>query len=83
MMAFGKTATECQAKQFCVFASRRKSRNYALSAEEIREKYADHIMEEGPVPEALSGAMADYMFIAVFGTEDELWAFAKEVFKEE
>ena len=83
MMAFGNTTTECSAKQFCVFASRRKSRHYAFSAEEIREKYADHIMEEGPVPEALSGAMADYMFIAVFGTEDELWAFAKEVFKEE
>ena len=39
-------------------------------------------MEEGPVPEALSGAMADYMFIACFPSEDAAWTFARDVFRE-
>ena len=40
------------------------------------------VPQEGAVPQALSGAMADYMFIACFATEDEAWAFAGDVFRE-
>ncbi len=80
MVAFGKTEKPCADRQFCVFASRRSGRSFALSADEVRTKYAAFIKEEGPVPEALSGAMADYMFLACFASEDEVWDFAREVF---
>ena len=82
MEAFGKTQKPCADSLFCVFASRRSGRDFALSAPEVRAKYEGSIRQEGPVPQALSGAMADYMFIACFPTEDEVWAFAGDVFRE-
>ena len=45
--------------------------------EEVREKY--ELKQEGRVEEALSGAMANYMFIANFKTEAEAREFAKDV----
>ena len=82
MVAFGKTEKPCADKLFCVFASRRSGRDFALKPEEVRAKYAASIKEEAPVPAALSGAMADYMFIACFPSEDAAWTFARDVFRE-
>ncbi len=82
MVAFGKTEKPCADRLFCVFASRRRGKDFVLTAEEVRAKYAGSIRQEGAVPQALSGAMADYMFIACFATEDEAWAFAGDVFRE-
>lgn len=83
MVAFDKTDKPCEKRQNCVFASRRNGKLFAFTAEQIREKYHDHINEEAPVPAALSGAMADYMFLATFETEDEVFGFAGDVFKEQ
>ena len=82
MTAFDKTDKPVGKRQNCVFASRRKGKSFVYTAEQIREKYKDHIVEEGPVPEALSGAMADYMFLAVFAAEEDVYSFAADVFKQ-
>ena len=82
MIAYDRTDKPVGQRRYCVFASRRKGHDFAYMPEYIREKYAGHIREEAPVPEALSGAMADYMFLAVFGTEEEVYAFSADVFKE-
>jgi hypothetical protein len=82
MAAFDRTDKPVGKRQNCVFASRRKGKNFEYTSEFIREKYGAHIVEEGPVPEALSGAMADYMFLAVFEEEADVYKFAADVFKE-
>lgn len=65
----------------CAFASRRDGKQFVLSPEEVREKYGDALKQEGRVEEALSGAMANYMFIATFATEEEARAFMVDVLK--
>ena len=82
MIAYDKTDKECVAQEVCIFASRRDGRSFRLSAEEVREKYAAQLKEEGRVEEALSGAMANYMFIATFPTEEEARAFVVDVLTE-
>ena len=82
MAAFDRTEKPVGQRRNCVFASRRNGRDFEYAPEYIREKYAGHIKEEAPVPEALSGAMADYMFLAVFDTEEEVYAFTADVFRE-
>ena len=82
MAAFDRTDKPVGKRQNCVFASRRNGKNFEYTSEFIREKYGAHIVEEGPVPEALSGAMADYMFLAVFEEESDVYKFAADVFKE-
>ncbi|MBR2578403.1 MAG: carbamoylphosphate synthase large subunit, partial [Erysipelotrichaceae bacterium] len=82
MIAFDKSDKNRSAKEVCAFASRRDGRSFKLSPEEVREKYASVLKEEGRVEEALSGAMANYMFIANFPTEEEARAFVVDVLTE-
>lgn len=82
MICFDKTDKTCENKQVCVFASRRDGRVFKLSFDEVREKYGSVLMQEGRVEEALSGAMADYMFIALVDTEDEARDFVENVLSE-
>lgn len=82
MIAFDKSDKECVSKGVCVFASRRDGHNFKLSAEEVREKYKAHLKQEGRVEEALSGAMANYMFIALFDTEKAAQDFVVDVLTE-
>ncbi len=81
MIAFDKTDRFKENSQFCVFAGRRNNKNYVLNHDQIYEKYGSHIRMEGPVAEALSGTMGDYMYLATFDTEKETNQFVKEVFE--
>ena len=82
MIAFDHSEKKCDYKKVCIFSSRRDGHVFRMSPEEVREKYAGHLMQEGRVEEALSGAMANYMFIAVFDTEEEARAFTSDVLSE-
>ena len=77
MVAFDKTDRGRTIEEVCIFASRRDGIEFRLTPEEVREKY--ELKQEGRVEEALSGAMANYMFIANFKTEAEAREFAKDV----
>ena len=81
MIAFDKTDRGRSRNGVCCFASRRDGLVFELTPEQIREKYGEHLKEEGRVEEALSGAMANYMFLGLFDTEKEARDFAKDVLK--
>lgn len=82
MIAFDVSDRFRTGEGVCCFASRRNGRTFKMTPEEVREKYRDHLNEEGKVEEALSGAMADYMFMATFATEKEARDFAIDVLSE-
>ena len=79
MIVFDRTDKQKDYQKVCCFASRRYGLNFKLSYDEVREKYHDVIIQEGPVEEALTGAMADYVFIGLFDTEEEARAYAADV----
>ncbi len=82
MIAFDHSDKPCTRQEVCCMASRRDGHRYVLSYEEVSEKYRDILLEEGRVEEALSGAMANYMYLANFRTEEEARAFGADVLKE-
>ena len=79
MIVFDRTDKQKDYQKVCCFASRRYGLNFKLSYDEVREKYHDVIIQEGPVEEALTGAMADYVFIGLFDSEEEARAYAADV----
>ena len=62
---------------YCPFGGRRDHRAYAHSHEDIMEKYSDAICMSERMPEALSGAMGNQMYIAKFKTKEAMEGFYK------
>ncbi len=82
MIAFDASQKEVGQRRVCAFAGRRYDREYVLSLEEVRAKYALALREEGEVDAALRTDMGDYMFLAVFDTEEETMTFGADVLRE-
>jgi len=71
----------CQRPYCCAYASRRKSGTYLNSWDDIFANYSENIVMSREMPEALSGAMGDWAFLARFATEEEAVAFCNYVIK--
>ncbi len=75
MIAYGSTQKLQEQHYYCVFVGRRDGKNFKLSNEELEGRYAANMRMVGRVPDALSGAMGNQMFIAAFSTKEELDRF--------
>ena len=82
MIAFDKSTMSTDRKHhFCAFYGRRDGREYLLDHDAVMEKYGSCMKMQGRVPDALSGAMANQMYVANFDTEEEMNAFYAELAK--
>ncbi|MBR6954975.1 MAG: carbamoylphosphate synthase large subunit [Clostridia bacterium] len=75
MIAFDQSTKPCGEHSFCGFVGRRDGKDFALSDEELLQKYATQMRMVERIPDALSGAMGNRMFVAVFPTEGAMNAF--------
>ena len=67
----------------CVHAGQRKGNNFKHSKDEIFAKYGANIMLYEEMAEVLAGAMGNYVYLARFGTEEEVFEFVNYVFEKE
>ena len=79
MVCFNKNTKPTGAHHFCAFYGRRDGTHYKLDDYEIMMKYRDHIVMNGRIPDALSGAMANQMYVATFDTQEELDQFYSDM----
>ncbi len=77
MIAFDKSDYPHGEHAFCGFCGLRDSKSHALTHDEIMAKYGSSMKMVERIPEALSGAMGNMMYVANFPTEEELWSFYK------
>lgn len=82
MIAFDRSTKPQGEHFFCAFAGRRDGKPFRLSHEEFAAKYAGQIRMMERIPDALSGAMANQMYIAVFPTEEEMNQFYADAVSE-
>ena len=75
MIAFALSTKSEGPHAFCAFAGRRDGKSFALSDDELIDKYASQMRMVTRIPDALSGAMGNRMFLAVFPTKEEMDAF--------
>ncbi len=75
MIAFDRSEKEVGERQFCAFAGRRDGKNFVLDHEALMAKYAANMRMAQRMPDALSGAMGNQMYVATFPTREEMDAF--------
>ena len=81
MIAFDRSTLAEGEHAFCAFAGRRDGKDFVMSHEDIMEKYGAHMKMVERIPEALSGAMADQMYVATFQTRREMDRVYRDVLK--
>jgi biotin carboxylase len=75
MIAFVESTKPLGDRHFCAFCGRRDGVSYKLDHAAVLEKYGAGMMMEGRIPDALSGAMGNEMFMCNFQTEEEMWQY--------
>ena len=75
MIAYDSTLKTGGEHNFCAFAGRRDGKNFRLSHDELCAKYAANMRMVSRIPDALSGAMGNQMYVANFPTEEAMNAF--------
>jgi biotin carboxylase len=76
MIAFDKcTLPMDRPHHHCAFMGRRDGKNYKLDDNAVMAKYGSSMKMWGRIPDALSGAMANQMYVCNFDTEEEVQAF--------
>jgi len=59
---------------YCGFCGRRDGKNFKMSHEDIMREFGHKMKMVGRVPDALSGAMANQMYVGLYETEEELYS---------
>ena len=82
MVAFDRSTKPVGEHAYCGFAGLRDGKPFAMRHEDIMEKYGQQIRMVDRIPEALSGAMGNQMYLATFQTEEDLMAFYADITRE-
>lgn len=79
MIAFNKSTVPVGKHAYCGFAGRRDGKNFVMSDADVLAKYGKNMKMAERLPDVLSGAMGNQMFVAVFDTKKELDGFYKNI----
>ena len=79
MIAFNYTTKPVGERSYSAFAGLRDGKNFVMSHEDIMNKYGHQMRMVGRIPDALSGAMGNQMYVASFATYEEMQQFYQDV----
>ena len=79
MIAFDRSEEPVGEHKFCAFAGRRDGKAFVMSHEAVMEKYGACMKMAERLPDVLSGAMGNQMYIATFPTREEMDGFYRDV----
>ena len=81
MIAFGHSTVPVGKHAFCAFAGLRDGKDFVMSHKDIMKAYGENMKMVDRIPDVLSGAMGNQMYVAVFDTEKQMKAFYENVLK--
>ena len=82
MIAFNSSTKPLGNCHYCAFVGRRDGKRFVMDHQAIMEKYGSRMKMTGRVPDALSGAMGNAMYIVNVETEEELNTFFRDLLEE-
>ena len=71
MICFNESTKPLGNRHYCVFMGRRDGVRYAMDHEAVMAKYGHCMKMQGRIPDALSGAMGNIMYVVNLDTEEE------------
>ena len=81
MIAFDRSTMPVSKHAYCAFAGRRDGKDFAMNHTDIIEKYGHCMKMMERIPDALSGAMGNQMYVATFKTQKEMEEFYDDILK--
>ena len=81
MIAFDRSTMPIGEHAYCAFAGRRDGKDFIMGHEDIMSKYGANIKMVERIPDVLSGAMGNQMYVAVFNSQKEMNAFYEDILK--
>lgn len=79
MIAFNRSTMPVGKHAFCAFAGRRDGKDFTLDHEAIMAKYGANMKMVERIPDVLSGAMGNQMYVGTFDTKEELDTFYSDI----
>ena len=79
MICFDQSTKPLGTRHYCAFVGRRDGREYAMDHNAIMEKYGHCMKMQGRIPDALSGAMANQMYVVNLDTKEQLDQYFKDL----
>ena len=83
MIAFDHSTIPVGEHYYCAFAGLRDNKNYVMSHDDIMQKYGSQMKMAERMPEVLSGAMGNQIYLVNFQTKEEMDAFYTDILREE
>lgn len=81
MIAFDRSTMPVGHGAYCAFAGRRDGKDFVMSHSDIARKYGANIKMMERIPDVLSGAMGNQMYVAVFQSRKEMNDFYNDILK--
>ena len=78
MIAYDSTLMPQGEHNYCAFMGRRDGKDFVMSHEDIMAKYGANMKMVDRIPDALSGAMGNQMYMANFSTKEEMDQFFED-----
>ena len=79
MICFDCSTKPLGQRHYCVFMGRRDGVAYAMDHNAVMAKYGDRMKMQGRIPDALSGAMGNIMYVVNLDTEEERDQFYRDL----
>lgn len=79
MIAFDESTKPLGNRHYCAFCGRRDGVEYRMEHDAVMEKYGGQMKMQGRIPDALSGAMGNLMYVVNVDTEEELNAYFRDL----
>ena len=74
--------TESGPDHYCVFSGRKDFNPHSVSDQDILDRYGSNLVMHGRMPDILSGAMGNDMYMAIFDDYDDVMEFGRFVHEE-
>ena len=81
MIAFDHSTKPVGERAYCAFAGLRDGKNFVMTRDDIMAKYGSNMRMEARIPDVLSGAMGNQMYVANFNTKEEMDQFYQDILK--